>query len=310
MKVYKQDFEQISSPVVATIGFFDGVHKGHQYLIEQVIEEAKKRSLPSAVITFAMHPREVLDSGYKPDLLTSHEEKLQLLEKTGIDICIVMDFTKEFARLSAHDFMRDVLKKELNVDTLVIGYDHRFGHERKDGFAEYVEYGKKLGISVYQAKELNTGVYVSSSTIRKLLREGNVEGAAELLGYNYIVSGKIIEGHKVGRTIGFPTANIDIRQQYKVTPACGVYATYVYMDGQRYEGMLYVGRRPTFHMEEELSVEVNIFDLDADLYGKYIRLEFLKFMRRDVKFENVEILRRQLQEDEKRVRNFLQEKVL
>lgn len=308
MKIYKQDFEYSEQPIVASIGFFDGVHRGHVYLIEQVIAEAKRRSLPSAVITFKQHPREVLHDGYKPALLTWYEEKLQLLEKTGVDICIPLDFTKELSQMSAYDFMEQVLKKELNVNTLIIGYDHRFGHDRVDGFAQYVEYGKKLGISVFQEKELDGDDYVSSSQIRKFIQKGDMPKAANLLGYNYKIVGKVIKGRQVGRTIGYPTANLELPNHLKVIPAQGVYAVNVCLENKEYKGMLYIGRRPTLYSDIEESVEVNIFDFDENIYGKELEIEFLQFMRRDVKFESIDILKRQLGLDYKRVMDFFETK--
>lgn len=292
-------------PIVASIGFFDGVHQGHQFLIQQVKDEAAKRSLPSAIITFVEHPRIVLQSDYQPALLCGYEEKLKCLEKTDIDLCIPLNFTVELSKLTAFDFMKTVLKEQFNVDTLVIGYDHRFGHDRSEDFDQYVEYGKELGMSVVQAEELNTGEYVSSSEIRKLLMVGKVEEAAKFLTYNYTISGKIVEGFKVGRTIGYPTANIEVWERFKVVPAHGVYAVHVHIDGSVYKGMLYIGKRPTVHNSDNLSIEVNIFDFDEDLYGKELTVEFKKFIRRDVKFSGLEILKRQLQADERTVKKIL-----
>ena len=306
MKIYKQDLDRIEKPIVASIGFFDGVHRGHVYLIEQIVAEAKRRSIPSAVITFKQHPRQTLDDGYQPALLTSYDEKLDLLEKAGVDICIPLDFTRELSMMSAYDFMKKVLKEKLNVDTLIIGYDHRVGHDRVDGFAQYVEYGKKLQISVFQEKELDEGDYVSSSQIRKSIGEGEMDKATKLLGYNYTIAGEVVKGHQVGRTIGYPTANLRLLDSAKIIPAHGVYAVNVYFDDRKLKGMLYIGRRPTLYSDTDLSIEVSIFDIDEDLYGKVLTVEILKFMRRDVKFETIEILKRQLNLDEKRVREFFQ----
>lgn len=308
MKVYKRDLEKITQPIVASIGFFDGVHRGHVYLIEQIITEAKRRNLPVAVITFKNHPRVTLDDGYQPALLTWYEEKLNLLDKLGVDICIPLDFTEELSRMSARDFMSQILKKELNVDTLIIGYDHRFGHDRIDGFAEYVEYGKELGISVFQEKELDEDEYVSSSQIRKLIQKGEVDKAAQLLGYNYMVEGIVIKGNQVGRSIGFPTANLQLPDESKVLPPDGVYAVNIFLGEKEYKGMLYIGRRPTLYSDVHKSIEVNIFDFNEDIYGKSLKVEILKYIRRDVKFESIEILRRQLELDEQRVREFIESK--
>ncbi|MBK5719990.1 riboflavin biosynthesis protein RibF [Dysgonomonas sp. Marseille-P4677] len=285
------------TPLVATIGFFDGVHTGHRFLIEQVKQEAAKRGLPSAVITFPIHPRKVLHADYQPALLCGFDEKIERLSSTGIDYCICLDFSIEISELSAHNFMQDILKKTYMVDILIIGYDHRFGHNRQDGFTDYKRYGDEMGMAVLEAKELPGNEHVSSSRIRTLLGEGDVEKAAKLLSYNYAISGKIVEGFKVGRTIGFPTANIQVWETYKVIPAFGVYAVYVHVDGLRYDGMLYIGKRPTLHNGDNISIEVNLFGFDGDLYNKSLTTEFLEFVRPDEKFIDIDTLKEQIRRD-------------
>ncbi|NDW18377.1 riboflavin biosynthesis protein RibF [Dysgonomonas sp. 216] len=296
--------------MVATIGFFDGVHSGHRYLIEQVREEARKRSLPSAVITFPVHPRKVMNSTYQPALLCGFEEKVERLASTNIDYCVSMDFTLEISRMSAEQFMRNILKDQLNVKTLVIGYDHRFGHNRIEGFEDYVRFGKEIGIDVVQAKELNELEHVSSTRIRTLLMEGNVEAAANMLSYNYTISGKVVEGFKVGRTIGFPTANIRVWEDYKVVPAYGVYAVVVHVNNVRYGGMLYIGKRPTLHNGENVSLEVNIFNFDGDLYNQSLTVEFIEFIRPDEKFSGLEELKARIGKDKCTVLAVLEKRLL
>lgn len=288
-------------PLVATIGFFDGVHTGHRYLIEQLKEEAEKSGLSSAVITFPIHPRKVLQKDYQPALLCGYEEKIERLATTGIDYCISLDFSVEISEFSAKEFMQKILKEKLGVNTLIIGYDHRFGHNREDGFSDYKRYGNDIGMEVIKAKELPGLEHVSSSRIRKLLNEGFVRKASKLLSYNYTISGKIVEGFKVGRTIGFPTANIQVWETYKVIPAFGVYAVFVHVGNQIYEGMLYIGKRPTLHNGENISIEVNLFDFDDDLYNKELTVEFLDFVRPDEKFINIDILKAQIQKDKETV---------
>lgn len=285
------------APLVATIGFFDGVHTGHRFLIDQVKEEAAKRKLPSAVITFPVHPRKVLQKDYQPALLCGFDEKTERLASTGVDYCVCLDFTTEISQLSAKEFMKDILKDKLSVNTLVIGYDHRFGHNREDGFADYKRYGSEIGIDVIEARELPGQEHVSSSRIRKLLAEGYIRKAAKLLSYNYTISGKIVEGFKVGRTIGFPTANIQVWETYKVIPAFGVYAVYVHVEGQRYDGMLYIGKRPTLHNGDNISIEVNLFNFDGDLYNKELTAEFIDFVRPDEKFIDIDTLKKQIGND-------------
>ncbi|NDV94140.1 riboflavin biosynthesis protein RibF [Dysgonomonas sp. 521] len=288
-------------PLVATIGFFDGVHIGHRYLIDQVKEEAAKRGLPSAVITFPVHPRKVLQKDYQPALLCGYDEKIERLASTGVDYCVSLDFTVEISELSARRFMQDILKDKFSVNTLVIGYDHRFGHNREDGFSDYHRYGKEIGMDVIEAKVYPGFDHVSSSRIRRLLGEGYVRKAAKLLSYNYTISGKIVEGFKVGRTIGFPTANIQVWETYKVIPAFGVYAVYVHVDDKKYEGMLYIGKRPTLHNGDNISVEVNLFNFDGDLYNKSLTTEFLDFVRPDEKFSDIDTLKRQIGSDKETV---------
>lgn len=292
-----KDHKLQHAPLVATIGFFDGVHTGHRFLIDQVKEEAAKRGLPSAVITFPVHPRKVLQKDYQPALLCGFDEKTERLATTGVDYCVCLDFTTEISQLSAREFMKDILKDKLSVNTLVIGYDHRFGHNREDGFADYKRYGSEIGIDVIEARELPGEEHVSSSRIRKLLAEGYIRKAAKLLSYNYTISGKIVEGFKVGRTIGFPTANIQVWETYKVIPAFGVYAVYVHVEGQRYDGMLYIGKRPTLHNGDNISIEVNLFNFDGDLYNKNLTAEFIDFVRPDEKFIDIDTLKKQIGND-------------
>ncbi len=294
---------------VATVGFFDGVHIGHRHLIDQVKKEAGKRGLPSAVITFPVHPRKVLQTDYQPALLCGFEEKIELLGATGIDYCISLPFTLELSHLSARQFMQKILKEQLHVDTLLVGYDHRFGHNRKDGFPEYTRYGNELGISVLPATELQIGnEEVSSSQIRRLLKAGKIKEANELLSYNYRLSGKIVEGYQVGRTIGFPTANMQVWERYKVVPELGVYAVMAHLRDLVYPGMLYIGRRPTLHSNNEVSVEVNLFDFEGNLYNQSMSVEFIDFIRSDCKFNTKEELVAQIHRDKEAVKQRLKNK--
>ncbi|MDU1905671.1 MAG: riboflavin biosynthesis protein RibF [Dysgonomonas sp.] len=306
MEILHSENTNPHKPLVATIGFFDGVHTGHQFLIKQLKEIATERDLPSAVITFPVHPRRVLSTEYQPALLCGYEEKIKRLSETGIDYCVVLDFSKEMSMLSAKEFIQDILKKRIGVDTLLIGYDHRFGHNREDGFEQYVEYGQEVGMEVIQAKELNSSLHVSSTRIRRLLGEGDIQKANQLLGYNYTISGKIVEGFKVGRTIGFPTANIEIWEDFKVVPAFGVYAVYVHIENQIYGGMLYIGKRPTLHNGDNISLEVNIFNFDEDLYGSSLTCEFIEFVRPDEKFKDLETLKKNIQRDKENVAKILE----
>lgn len=297
MRVIRDTQAITESGVMATIGFFDGVHLGHRFLIDEVKAAAAARGLPSAVITFPAHPRAVLQKDYQPRLLNSFEDKLRLLATTGVDYCIVLDFTVALSQLSAEDFLQ-ILATEWRVKGLVIGYDHRFGHDRKDGFAQYVHYGAQYGIEVLKAAAFDAGhTEVSSSEIRRLLHEGAVEQAAHLLTYAYSISGRIVSGYKVGRTLGFPTANIQPDDPMQLLPGIGVYAVWVEVEGERHKGMLYIGSRPTLDNGAQLSIEVHILQFSGDIYNDPIRVTFERFVRGDEKFDSLEALKAQLMRD-------------
>jgi riboflavin kinase/FMN adenylyltransferase len=292
--------------LVATIGFFDGVHLGHRYLISELKEIAAQSGLPSAVITFPQHPRAVLHAEYQPKLLNTYSEKVELLSKTGIDYCIVLDFTLELSQLTAKEFITEVLARKLHVETLLIGYDHRFGHNREDGFEDYVAYGKDCNMKVIKASRYSEGEEaVSSSEIRRLISSHNVEEAAHLLTYPYSLKGKIVNGYKVGRTLGFPTANIHVEEPCKIIPAAGVYAVWVFLNGQKHKGMLYIGDRPTLNNGNNISMEVNILDFSGNIYNNEISVAFIHYVRADIKFDTLEALTLQLKHDRETVDKLL-----
>lgn len=285
--------------LVATIGFFDGVHRGHRFLIDRVIEEAQRSGMLSAVITFDRHPREVLQTDYQPDLLSTLDEKLLLLSKTHVDNTVVLHFDASMAALTAHDFMRDVLQRQLKVRKLIIGYDNRFGHNRSEGFDDYVRYGKELGIEVIRADAfLPDDVRVSSSVIRTCLREGRVEDANRLLGYDYTIESRIVSGYQNGRKMGFPTANLDVTRCQQLLPASGVYAVLVRLkDSVGWKrGMMNIGHRPTFN-GTTTSMEVNLFNFSGDLYGQELLVSFISKIRDERKFDSIDALAEQLQHD-------------
>jgi riboflavin kinase/FMN adenylyltransferase len=294
--------------LVATIGFFDGVHLGHRFLIDTMIRIANERNLPSAVITFSEHPRKVLQSDYQPQLLNSFEEKVAHLETTGIDYCLVLPFTQELAGYPAKEFMHAILSQKLHVKTLLIGYDHRFGRGRTDGFPEYVRYGAACGMEVLEiSRFLEDEIAVSSSEARRLLMEGKVEEARKLLTYPYQIRGSIIHGHEVGRTLGFPTANIRIDEPFKLVPRTGVYAVWVELQHKRYKGMLYIGNRPTLNNGDAITLEVNILDFSDNIYTNEITILFMHFIRDDIRFNTLEELKRQLEKDRQIIRERLNE---
>lgn len=286
--------------MIATIGFFDGVHIGHCHLINMLKKVARERGVESCVITFDRHPRQVVQPEWCPEMLTTLEEKTQLLEATGIDRCEVLHFDREMANQSAHDFMLHTLKEKLGVSILVTGYDNRFGHNRSEGFEDYVRYGKEIGIEVIKGEELTDGSNnVSSSSIRRMLKEGRIEDATRCLGREYQLTGTVVGGEHIGRTIGFPTANIRPDDSSKLRPANGVYAVDVWSqagDINRERAMLNIGTRPTFN-GTATTIEVHIPHFAGNLYGSTLSIAFLRKIREERKFDSPEALVEQLNKD-------------
>lgn len=313
MQIIPDNSAIIPEPCVATIGFFDGVHAGHRYLIQQVKEIAATKGLRSALVTFPIHPRKVMNADYRPELLTTPEEKISLMAETGVDYCLMLDFTPEIAHLTALGFMTQILKERYQVSCLVIGYDHRFGHNRSESFEDYVRYGEAIGIEVIRAQayskniEIGTeqNIPVSSSLIRKLLHQGEVDIAARCMGYEYFLDGTVVGGYQVGRKIGFPTANLNVDNPDKLIPADGVYAVWVTLDGNTYMGMLNIGKRPTIDNGPDRTIEVNILHFHSDIYDKSIRLTFVKRTRPELKFNSVDELIAQLHKDAEEVEALL-----
>ena len=291
---------------VATIGVFDGVHAGHQQVINRVVSDAKFHHLASMVITFDRHPRQLFDPQFRPQLLTTQQEKEQEIERLGVDFLVVLPFTKEMAALSARDFMAQILKERLNVKMLQVGYDNRFGHDSTEGIDDYRRYGDELGIMVYKGIRLDFQGYsvpVCSSNIRSLIaEEGEVDTANMFLRRNYELSGKVMPGEHIGHQLGFPTANLEPDDPFKVIPASGVYGVWATVgDSQKpLPAMMNIGTRPTFDGRNR-TLEVNIFDFDGDLYGQTVRISFLFRLREERKFESPEALVAQLQKDKEQV---------
>ncbi len=281
----------------ATIGFFDGVHLGHCYLLNQVQKEAAQRGLSSMAITFATHPRTVLNADFQPKLLTTNEEKFARIKATGIEALTILDFTRKFAIQTAEEFIGK-LACDYGVRCLIVGHDHHFGSNRNDGFEEYKAYGACHGIEVIQAKALKEGDFiVSSSAIRRLLDEGLVEQAALALGRSYALPGTIIGGHRIGREMGFPTANLRPTDDSLLIPKEGVYASYATVEGCTYPAMVNIGRRPTLNNGDNQSIEAHLFNFSGNLYGKTMQLEFAARLREEKKFISREALQKQLQSD-------------
>ena len=307
MKVIKNVTESAGKEWLATVGFFDGVHAGHRYLIQEMRRLADERGLATAVFTFPVHPRIVLQSGYRPALLNSPDEKLSLLASTGVDYCVVMDFTHELAACSASDFIGKILYEQWHVRCLLTGHDNRFGYNRSDGFEQYREYGKSCGLEIIRASSYNLDEKaVSSSQIRHLLSECRVEEATALLTYPYRLKGHVVGGHRVGRTLGFPTANLEIDEPLKVWPGMGVYAVWAYVGGVRYKGMLTIGNRPTLD-GEHVTIEVHLLNFSETIYEQSMEVEFMHYLRENIRFDCPDELKNQLNKDRQQVEEILNE---
>lgn len=286
----------------ATVGFFDGVHRGHRFLMGQLRDLAVARGLKTMAVTFSRHPRSVVQPQWEPNLLSSQEEKELLLSQTGIDVLVVLPFDKQMACLTAHDFMERVLSRQLGVSLLLTGYDNHFGSRTDgccEGFDDYVAYGRELGIEVVAGKPLVLGTRaVSSSLVRHLLAEGRVEEAADSLGRYYELEGTVEHGEQQGRKMGFPTANLHLTDSRRVMPASGVYAVSVSVDGENNQrvGMTNIGTRPTFG-GDHLTIETNIIHFNGDLYQRHLRIAFLARLRDEQFFAESNELARQMAAD-------------
>lgn len=285
-------------PCCATIGFFDGVHRGHQFLLSRLNEVAHASGMSSMAITFDRHPRQVVQTGYVPQLITTCREKVELLRNAGVDRVEVLHFDSQMAQLSAREFMEQVLSRRLGVDRLLIGYDNRFGHNRTEGFDDYVAYGREIGMSVERNTPLDIdGLRVSSSLVRRLIASGDTMEASRCLGRPYAITGTVAHGFEEGRKIGFPTANIVPQCKDQILPLAGVYAVEVSVDGGgRMPAMMNIGNNPTFG-RRLTTLEAHILNFNGDIYGHEVRVEFGQRLRDERKFESIEQLRRQLESD-------------
>lgn len=291
----------------ATIGFFDGVHLGHRYLIDRVKAEADARGLLPLVISFEEHPRLALGhTRYWPELLTSNEEKLRLLARTGLAGCVMLHFDRAMSMLTSKEFMEQILVSQLGVKCLLVGYDHRFGSDLSAGFKEYVKYGRELGIEVIRALPYETNeLRVSSSAVRRFLSGGNVEMAKACLGRPYTIAGTIVEGRRAGTLMGYPTANLRPLLEEQIIPGRGVYAARAEIDGFDYMAMVNIGRRPTMDNGNDQTIEAHLLDYSGeDLYGREMRLAFHRRLRDEKRFDNIAELQARLAVDSDMVREF------
>ncbi|MCU0355782.1 MAG: bifunctional riboflavin kinase/FAD synthetase [Cytophagales bacterium] len=298
MNVYRSldEFHKLPNAVV-TSGTFDGVHRGHQVILARLREVARATGGESVVITYWPHPRAVVSDTTEVKLLSTIEEKAELLAQQGVDHLLIIPFTRHFSELTSEQFIQQVLVDKIGTRRLVIGYDHRFGRNREGSFEHLSQHAARYGFAVEEIPRQDVeNVGVSSSKIRAALLEGNVHTATEYLGRPYSLSGVVVKGNQLGRTIGYPTANLHPPESYKLVPADGVYAVWVLVNEQQYGGMMNIGIRPTIHGTHRTS-EVNIFGFDADIYGQEITVFFIDKIRNEQRFNGIEALKAQLHED-------------
>ena len=306
MKVYRdiEDF-QPGSHTVLTCGTFDGVHKGHKKILDRIVDIARSRQGDAVLLTFWPHPRIVLDPAYDLRLLSSFEEKIKLLEDAGIDQLVIVPFSRTFSNLSAEEYIKEVLVRNLATKTIVIGYDHRFGKNRAGGLEDLQRFSKDYHFEVEEiSKQEIDDIVVSSTMVREHLLQGDIHVANDLLGRSYALEGVVIKGDQRGRQLGFPTANIQVNTPHKLIPADGSYAVLVSIDGILHKGMLNIGFRPTVDGDTR-SIEVNIFNFDEDIYGRQIVVQFIKRIRPEMKFADLEALKEQLLTDKSVALNIL-----
>lgn len=306
MKIFHsfQDFISNKKTIV-TIGAFDGVHIGHKKIIQKIVQTCQIENLDSVILTFFPHPRMFLNKNSDIKLLNTIEEKCELLEKNGIQNLIIQEFNTEFSELTAEEFVVNILVNKLNIEKIIIGHDHRFGKNRTAGINDLNVFGEKYGFKVEEisAKEIDD-VAISSTKIRNALLSGKIVLANQYLGYKYPISGKVIKGKQLGRTIGFPTANLLVKENHKLIPKNGVYIVESYIDNNLVYGIMNIGIKPTFE-EKKFSVEVHFLDFDSNLYDFEIKISLLEFIREERKFESLELLKDQIEKDKLFAINFL-----
>ncbi|MES2865111.1 MAG: bifunctional riboflavin kinase/FAD synthetase [Bacteroidota bacterium] len=300
MKIYHSFNEFVTSKkTVVTLGTFDGVHIGHNAILDKICKAAQKENLESVILTFFPHPRLIVSDNYDIKLLNTMEEKSTLLQKKGIQNFIIHPFDKTFSELSPREFVAQVLVEKLNIQKIIIGHDHKFGKNRAADFNDLINFGKEFGFEVEEisAQQINE-VSVSSTKIRNSLLEGNISLANDYLGYPYILSGNVVKGNQLGRTIGFPTANIEIPEEYKLIPKNGVYVVTANVNNQVVFGMMNIGVKPTLG-ENKLSIEVHLLNFDSHIYNQKIQVNVLERLRDEQKFESFNALKSQLELDRK-----------
>ena len=296
MKVTKDLKNAISSrPSILTLGTFDGVHKGHRKIISNLKSEAKRNNLRSIILTFFPHPRNIVSSEIIKSISTI-DEKIKIFSDLGIDELIIQKFDKSFASMDAKEFI-ELLVNNLKIKKIIVGYNHRFGKNRSADINVLKDFSLKYDFEVLEIKAFEVeNIKISSTKIRDAIQQGNIKLCNNYLGYNFNINGDVVKGKSIGKSLGFPTANIKIAEGYKIMPKNGVYLVRCFFEKEKLYGMMNIGFNPTFGSNDK-TLEVNIFDFDKDLYGETIRIEFLNFIREEIKFENVELLQNQLIKD-------------
>lgn len=307
MKIYSsyKEFQSTNNSVL-TLGTFDGVHIGHQSILKKVIDSTDKNKYESVVLTFFPHPRMVLEKDHNIKLLDTITEKAKKLEVLGIQHLIIQEFTKEFSNLSAEEFVRDVLVEHLHVKKIIIGYDHRFGKNRSADIHDLINYSNRYKFDVEQitAQEINE-VSISSTKIRKALLEGDILTANKYLDSAFCLTGTVVKGKQLGRTIGFPTANLVLAEDYKLIPKRGSYIVSTIINGKEVRGMMNIGINPTINSNNNQTLEVHLIDYQGDLYDQTITIKFLDYLRDEKKFDSIDALKQQLQMDYQTAKNYV-----
>ena len=307
-KINGIDNFSINSGSIITLGTFDGVHKGHQKILKKLIKEAKKLNLESIVLTFFPHPRTVLNPSFPLKLINTINERTKLIEKSGIDTLITHPFDKNFSELSPEEFVKDILVNKLNIKKILIGYNHRFGKNRTAGIKDLKTFGIKYNFKVIEISvQEQNNVSISSTKIRNSIIQGNIKKAKSYLGYDLSLKGRIVKGNEIGRTIGFPTANLEIEEDYKLIPKNGVYLISTILEKQIFFGMMNIGVKPTLEIEKE-SIEVNLFDWGKDIYGEFIEVFILDYIRDETKFDSLIDLTDQIKIDKKTCLKLIEKK--
>ena len=292
------------TPAILTIGTFDGVHLGHKKIIKKLVESAKRRKMRSCILTFFPHPRNFLSKSNELKMINTIKEKKEILNELGVDELIIQEFNNEFSNLSANEFIKHLLKF-CEIKEIIVGFNHKFGKDREAGIDQLKIYGKKYGFDVCEihAFDINQ-INVSSTKIRNAIEEGQVDLCKQYLGYNFSIDGNIVEGKSRGKKIGFPTANIKVEENYKIIPKNGVYFVSCRIRNVQKFGMMNIGFNPTFG-NKKLTIEVNIFDFEQDVYGENVRIEFIKFIRNEIKFQNIDELIKQIKIDRETCKSYM-----